>query len=513
MDSPQPEFEPPFDSPPDVGDPTPAVQPAPPVDPQPRDSGVTPSVRARGPVVPQGAAEHPPIKEKAERIAVSEKPAAAARVSQDGPVIKTREGSVTAVPQDIHCSLQRPHTQPASSSYPPAVGDSQSVVEPLLPVAPHPRDSGTKPSARTREPVVPQVAEQHAPIKEKAERISVFEKPTVAARVNQDRPAVKIRREPVTAALQDIHCSPQRLHTQPVSSSYPPAVGNFAPIVELSPPMVLQPRDSGTKPSVRAREPVIPQVAAQHSAIMEKAEKIMVPPKPAVSSRTSKMEPAVKTQDSLVTSGHLADLGQPPLTAIPGNQSPPLQTIELATHQAVAENPSIKEKVINRPISEKPLTSARMRTASPAIKTRTESVAQDICPTLERERKPSLGKPDSIIETEIGTRTPLSIAPTNTASPDKSVVSHRTQAQTPDIKTRPDIAQLPIKTRENIRIGEAQAQAVQPGIPSGRRNITPPASKDTVPPPRLIVPWQGRRIPPSLQYRWRCSPPAQRPRR
>ena len=108
---PQPESEMPIDLQPDVGDSTPTVQPAPLVGPQPRDSGVKPSVRAREPVVPQGPAEHPPIKEKSGRIAVSEKPSAAVRVSQDGPDVKTRGEPVTAVPQDIHCSLQGPHTR------------------------------------------------------------------------------------------------------------------------------------------------------------------------------------------------------------------------------------------------------------------------------------------------------------------------------------------------------------------------------------------------------------------
>ena len=323
VDSPQPEFEPPFDSPPGVGDSTPTVQPAPPVDPQPRDGGVTPSVKEREPVVPQSAAEHPPIKEKSERITVSEKPVAAVHVSQDGPAVKTRGEPVTAVPQDIHCSLQRPRTQPASSSYPPAVGDSQSVVEPLLPVAPQPRDSGTKPSVRTREPVVPQVAEQHAPIKKKAERISVSEKTSAIA-----------------SAPQDVNDS------QAVVRDFS-AVGP-------------RPKEQRQAPSDRARKPV----AAGHPSIKEKAAQPSISEKPAFTTRVQADGQSVKVKERTVLTdnpprslkgmkSHAADRGkETDLSVAPENGT--IQTEPAVSQKIHAEAPAVKEHTLTADIKTRP---------------------------------------------------------------------------------------------------------------------------------------------------------------
>ena len=323
VDNPQPEFEPPFDSLPDVGNPTPAVQPAPPVDPQPRDGGVTPSVRAREPVVPQGAAEHPPIKEKTERIAVSEKPAAAARVSQDGPVVKTREGPVTAAPQGIHRSPQHPHTQPASILNPPAVGDSQTVVEDFPAAGPQPRGSKQTPPAQAREPATPQAATEHPLIKEKSRRVAVAEKTSAIA-----------------SAPQDVNGS--KAIARDFSAAGP------------------QPKEQRQAPSDRARKPV----AAGHPSIKEKAAQPSISEKPAFTTRVQADGQSVKVKERTVPTdnpprslkgmkSHAADRGkETDLSVAPENGT--IQTEPAVGQQIHAEAPAVKEHTLTADIKTRP---------------------------------------------------------------------------------------------------------------------------------------------------------------
>ena len=342
---PQPESEPPIDVPPDVGDSTPTVQPASPVDPQPKDSRVTPSVRVREPVVAQVAAEHPPIKEKTERITVSEKPATTACVGQDGPAVKTRERPVTVVPQDRRHSPQRPHTQPVSISTPPAVGDSTSIVQPASPVDSLPRDNGAKPPVREREPVVAQVAAEHPLIKEKAERITVSEKPATAARVSQDGPSVKTREWPVTVAPQDIRHSLQHPHTQPASILTPPAVGDSTPIAQPSPPVDPQPRTGGQF----ARESSPDTVPI----IKEKSVQPHISEKPAITSRVSTERRSVMGKENSAVD--IGVTGQPRQ----GGGGPPVnqQKVMRPTadrQQTSVETPAIKEHGLTADIRTRP---------------------------------------------------------------------------------------------------------------------------------------------------------------
>ena len=336
---PQPESEMPIDHQPDVGDSTPTVQPAPPVDPQPRDSGVTPPVRAREPVVEQGAAEHPPIKEKSGRIAVSEKPSAAVRVSQDGPDVKTRGEPVTAVPQDIHCSLQCPHTQPASNSYSPAVGDSQAIVEDLPAAGPQPRGSKHPPPVQAREPAAPQRAERPA-IKEKTEQISVAEKPAITVRASQDKTVVKLKEPAIASAPQDVNDS------QAVVRDFS-AVGP-------------RPKEQRQAPSDRAKKPV----AAGHLPIKEKAAQPSISEKPAFTTRVQADGQSVKAKERTVPAdnpprslkgvkSHAADCGKgTTLSVAPENGT--IQTGPAVSQQIHAEAPAVKEHTLPADIKTRP---------------------------------------------------------------------------------------------------------------------------------------------------------------
>lgn len=353
VDKPQPEFEPPFDSLPDVGDPTPAVQPAPPVDPQPRDGGVTPSVKEREPVVPQGAAEHPPIKEKSGRIAVSEKPTVAARVSQDKPAVKTRGEPVTAALQDIHCSPQRPHTKPAGSSNPPAVGNSQTVVEDFPAAGPRPRGSKHPPPVQAREPAAPRRAERPA-IKEKTEQISVAEKPAITVRASQDKPVVKLKEAAIASAPQDVNDS------QAVVRDFS-AVGP-------------RPKEQRQAPSDRAKKPV----AVGHPSIKEKAAQPSISEKPAFTTRVQADGQSVKVKERTVLTdnpprslkgmkSHAADRGKETAPSVaPENGT--IQTEPAVSQQIHAEVPAVKEH--------KPIADIKMRPDISQLPIRTREVEQ-----------------------------------------------------------------------------------------------------------------------------------------
>ena len=357
-------------------------------------------------------------------------------------------------------------------------------------------------------------------------------------------------REKIQDRTADIHY-PQPEETVPEQPrDVSPCVGDSKPVVQDFSAAGPQPRESSQTPSVRTREPAAHQATADRPAIKEKTEQVTISEKSAGSSRISRTRPTVKTKDNLVPSERLETQEQTPLTTIQprqraekhrhkaqhrqvestpsleptsgilanvdnsvtpvwdappagpqtraGNQPPPVRIKELAAHQISAEHPAIKEKTVHRSISEKPLTSARIRTDGPSIKTKQDSIAQDVHPASKGEPKLALGKPDSIIETEIGTETPLSTAPTDTASPDKSAVSQLMRRQTPDIKTRPDISQLPIKTRENSGVIEVQVlnenivlpkdvSPVRAGIPSEHWNTTLSAPKDAMPYPRRTI--------------------------
>lgn len=375
---PQPEFEPPIDPLPDVGDSAPTVQPALPVDPQPRDSGVTPPVKAREPVVPQGAAEHPPIKEKNERITVSQKPAAAARISQDGPAVKTGEGSITVAPQNMHRLPQRPHTQPVSISYQPAVGDSKAVVEDLPAAGPQSRESRKKLPVQAREPTVPQRAERPA-IKEKTEKISVAEKPAVTARVSQDKPIVKLKEPAIASTPQDVNDSQA-------------VVRDFT----TADPRPIEQRQA---PPDGARKPV------------------------------------------------------------------------------VTECPSIKEKAAQPSISEKPAFTTRVQADGQPVKVKERTVPTDAPP------RPLKGMKSHVVDR--GKETALSVAPENGTIQTEPAISQQIHAEAPamkehrltaDIKTRPDISQLPIRTREVEQAAESKIQ-ISAGKPRVSQNVRIPAKQ------------------------------------
>ncbi len=328
----------------------------------------------------------------------------------------------------------------------PSVGDSKPVVQDFPAAGPQPRESSQTPPVRTREPVAHQATVDRPAVKEKAEQVSVSQKPAATARVSIDGPAVKTKEKQLATALQKESPSLQRPQIQPPASPYQK--------LEPGPPANVFPDVSDSVDVVRDVPPV-------------------------------DLHPRA------------------------GDQPPSVRAREPAAHQISAEHPVIKENTVHSSISEKPLTSARVRMDGPSIKTKQDSIAQDFHPASKREPKPSPGKRDSIIETEIGTGTPLSTAPSNTASPDKPVVSHLVRTQTPDIKihelvadikTRLDITQIPIKTRESSGTVKTPIQlsgddpallkdvpSVRAGTPSECRNTMLPLSKNTKPYPRQTV--------------------------
>ena len=292
---PQPEeavSEQPLDLSPDIGDSKAIVEDFPTTGSQPRDSKQTPFVRAREPAAPQ-TTEHLPIKEKIEQISAVEKPAVTARVSQDGPAVKTKESAgTTPASQDVPSSIHHPRPQPSIRPF------QQVKAEQL-------RDSDHALSVKVKESAAPQTGAEYPPIKEKTGQISVAEKPAVTARVSQDGPAVKIKEPAVTTPVsQDAPLSihhpkprpvinlPQQLEPeQPIGVT--PGVSDFKAIAEDIPAAGPHPRESNQRTPVRAREPAAPQ-AAEHPLIKEKTRQVSIAEKPAATARINQDRPAVK---------------------------------------------------------------------------------------------------------------------------------------------------------------------------------------------------------------------------